>query len=200
VFRRRSSEAPDLLEQDHAEQDEQDAGPRPGQTPAKGRPTPKRSQAEARRRQPYSAPADRKSAARQGRDQSRTSRTRQMEAMRRGEEWALPRKDKGPVRKLARDVVDSRRGLAEYYIFSMVALVVLIFVPGLRALLDYLLLLIIAVIVGEGWWVSRKVVRLAQQRYPGESTRGVRLYTAMRGTQLRRLRMPPPTVSRGDKV
>ena len=36
--------------------------------------------------------------------------------MRRGEDWALPRKDQGPVRALARDVVDSRRGIGEYYL------------------------------------------------------------------------------------
>ena len=76
----------------------------------KGRPTPKRSEVERARRQPYAPPpADKKAAAAQRRDRSAPSRSRRTEAMRRGEEWALPAKDSGPVRALARDYVDSRR-------------------------------------------------------------------------------------------
>lgn len=175
---------------------------RPGTTAAKGRPTPKRSEAEKRRRQPYIAPGDRKAAAAQGRDQGRGDRQRRMEAMRRGEDWALPRKDQGRARALARDVVDSRRGLSEYYLYGIVVLVVLLFVPGLRGnpVIDYVILAILLVIVGEGWYVGRKVAALAEQRYPGESTRGVRLYSALRGTQIRKMRVPPPRVERGAKV
>jgi hypothetical protein len=153
---------------------------RPGVTAAKGRPTPKRSEVERRRRQPYTAPADRKAASTQSRDASRTARQRRTAAMRNGEEWALPPKDKGPVRALARDVVDSRRGISEF--------------------VDYIVLAILVVIIGEGWYVGRRVLRLAQQRFPGESMRGVRLYAAMRGTQTRRMRMPAPRVKPGAKV
>ena len=75
-----------------------DASPaRPGAvTAGKGRPTPKRSEAERRRRQPYTAPKDRKEAARFSKDRQRSDRTRRMEAVRRGEEWALPPRDRGP--------------------------------------------------------------------------------------------------------
>jgi hypothetical protein len=171
-------------------------------TPAKGKPTPKRSEAEKRRRQPYTAPGDRKAAAQQGRDKDRSGRQRKMEAMRRGEDWALPRKDQGPVRALARDIVDSRRGISEYYLYGIVVLIFLLFVPALRGnpIIDYIILVILVVIVLEGWWVSRKVLTMAQQRHPGESTRGLRVYTAMRGTQIRRMRVPTPRVKPGDKV
>jgi hypothetical protein len=177
-------------------------GARPGFTAAKGKPTPKRSEAEKRRRQPYTAPADRKAASQQGRDQDRTARARKMEAMRRGEEWALPRKDQGPVRALARDVVDSRRGLSEYYLYGIVVLIALLFVPKLRGtvIVDFIILAVLAVIVTEGWYVSRKVMRLARERYPGESTRGVGMYTALRGTQIRKMRTPAPRVERGAKI
>jgi hypothetical protein len=175
---------------------------RPGQTPAKGRPTPKRSEAEKRRRQPYSAPSDRKAAAQHSRERDRAERQRKMQAMRRGEEWALPRKDQGKVRGLARDYVDSRRTLSEYYLFGVFALVAVLFIPGLRGTLivDYIILAVLAVIVGEGWYTGRQVMRLAAERCPGESTRGVRLYAAMRSTQLRRMRVPPPRVKVGDKI
>lgn len=178
------------------------AAARPGLTAAKGRPTPKRSEAQSRRRQPYSAPGDRKAAGQKSREQDRVERQRRMVAMRRGEEWALPRKDKGPVRALARDYVDSRRTLSEYYLYAVVLLVAALFVPGLHksVLFDYIFLGVLAVLVVEAYLIGRRVVRLAQQRYPGESTHGVRLYAAMRGTQMRRLRLPPPRVKIGDKI
>ncbi len=175
---------------------------RPGVTAAKGRPTPKRSEVERRRRQPYTAPADRKAASTQSRDASRTARQRRTAAMRNGEEWALPPKDKGPVRALARDVVDSRRGISEFYLYGVFVMVAVLFLPALRKTLvvDYIVLAILVVIIGEGWYVGRRVLRLAQQRFPGESMRGVRLYAAMRGTQIRRMRMPAPRVKPGAKV
>ena len=206
MFRRRSADAAELPDQ--AGQDAQSqpaaeaASERPSQTQSKGRPTPKRSEAERRRRQPYSAPADRKAAGQQSRDRDRASRARRNEAMRRGENWALPRKDQGPVRALARDYVDSRRSLSEYYMFGVLVLVVLLFVPALRksAAIDYAVLLILAVIVTESIIVSGRVIKLVHERLPGESTQGLRMYVAIRGTQLRRLRMPAPRVKPGDKI
>ncbi len=167
-------------------------------TAAKGRPTPKRSEAQGRRRQPQNAPTDRKTA----RQRDATERQRKMAAMRRGEEWALARKDKGPVRALARDYVDSRRTMSEYYLYAVVLLIAALFVPALHKslLIDYLVLGILAVLMIEAYFIGQRVISLARQRYPGESTRGVRIYAAMRGTQMRRLRMPAPRVSRGDKI
>jgi hypothetical protein len=206
VFRRRSADAaelPDQADQDAQSQPAAEAAPeRPGQTQSKGRPTPKRSEAERRRRQPYSAPADRKAAGQQSRDRDRAARARRTEAMRRGESWALPRKDQGQVRALARDYVDSRRSISEYYMFGVLVLVVLLFLPALRksAVIDYAVLIILAVIVLESIFVSGRVIKLAQQRFPGESTRGLRMYVAVRNTQFRRLRMPTPRVKPGTKV
>jgi hypothetical protein len=190
------------VEDDAAAPADDEQSDRPGYTAAKGRPTPKRSDAEKRRRQPYSAPTDRKAASQQGRDQNRVSRQRKMEAMRRGEDWALPRKDQGPVKALARDVVDSRRGISEYYLYAIAGLIVLLFLPGLRGsiFVNLIILVVLFVIVGEGWYVSRRVTRLARQRFPGESTKGVGMYTALRGTQIRKMRVPAPRVSRGDEI
>ena len=122
--------------------------------------------------------------------------------MRRGESWALPRKDQGQVRALARDYVDARRSISEYYMFGVLVLVVLLFLPSLRksAVIDYAVLVILAVIVIESVLVSGRVIKLAQERFPGESTRGLRMYVAVRNTQFRRLRMPTPRVKPGAKV
>jgi hypothetical protein len=171
-------------------------------TPAKGRPTPKRSEAERRRRQPYSAPTNRKAAASQSRGRDRTERARRYEAMKRGEEWALPAKDKGPVKALTRDYVDSRRRISEYYMYILVLLFVLLLFknPGIQAIVYPLVLLLIAIMVVEGYLTSRAVKKLVAGRYPGESTRGLTRYAIMRGLQVRRLRMPAPRVGPGAKA
>lgn len=175
---------------------------RPGLTPPKGAPTPKRSEAQSNRRQPYQAPADRKSAARQSRDRERVDRARKQEGYQRGEEWALPPKDRGPVRALARDVVDSRRGIGEYYMIMVVLLIVLLLLPGsgTKVVADAVVVILLMVIVIEGSFVGNKVKKLAAERFPGQSTKGIMMYTIMRGIQMRRLRMPKPRVQRGAKI
>jgi Protein of unknown function (DUF3043) len=206
VFRRRSSDASGVLEADQAAPGDTEADapsrPRPGLTPPKGAPTPKRSAAQANRRQPYQAPADRKAANRQARDRNRTERVRRTEAYQRGDTWALPRKDQGPVRALARDVVDARRGIGEYYMVLVVVLVILLIVPSTttKYIFDVAVIGVVVLMLAEGWLVGTRVKRLAAERFPGQSTQGLMLYTIMRGIQLRRLRMPKPQVKRGDKV
>jgi hypothetical protein len=199
VFRRNSSEAPGVIRVDESQPDaDQDQPVRPAVTPKKGAPTPKRSEAEANRRGPYRAPTDRKGAAQDSKQRSAADRTRRAEAMRRGD---LP-KDRGPVRSLARDVVDARRGVSEYYLLAVLPIFVLLFIhtPDIQLIADAIVVAILLIVLSEGYYVGRKVERLASERFPGESRRGLKLYTAMRGMQMRRLRMPKPRVNRGDQV
>jgi hypothetical protein len=179
-----------------------DASPaRPGTvTAGKGRPTPKRSEAERRRRQPYTAPKDRKEAARVSRDRQRTDRTRRMEAVRRGEEWAMPARDRGPVKALARDYVDSKRRISEYYMYGLLVLLVLLFIrtPIVQTIVPLLVLGAVLIMAIEGILIGRRVKSLAAERLPGQSTRGLALYSAMRALQIRRLRVPKPRVRPGD--
>ncbi len=207
MFRRRSSDASELLDQDPAATDstaggEQARPARSSLTPPKGAPTPKRSEAQSGRRQPYQAPTDRKAASQQSRQRGRDDRVRRTQALQRGEQWALPRKDQGPVRALARDVVDSRRGIGEYYMIMVVVLIVLLILPGksTKLIADAVVLALLALILIEGWFVGNKVKKLAAERFPGQSTQGVMLYTTMRGISMRRMRIPKPRVNRGDKV
>ena len=179
-----------------------DASPaRPGAvTAGKGRPTPKRSEAERRRRQPYTAPKDRKEAARASRDRQRTDRSRRMDAVRRGEEWALPPRDRGPVKALARDYVDSKRRISEYYMYGLLGLLVLLFIraPIVQTIVPLLVLAAVLIMGIEGVLIGRKAKVLAAERLPGQSTRGLGLYSAMRALQIRRLRVPKPRVKPGD--
>ena len=201
MFRRRSTATQDAL--DEGAQGASDTGQadRPASvTAGKGRPTPKRSEAERRRR--YNAPGDRKEAVRQSRTRDRSARARKAEAMRRGEEWALPAKDKGPVRALARDLVDSRRRLSEFYMYGLVVLLFLLFLhnPVIQTVLPLLLVVMVVIMIVEGYFVGRKVTALANERFPGESTRGIKMYAAMRALQIRQLRFPKPRVKPGTTV
>jgi hypothetical protein len=199
VLRRRSANstaAPDL----------DPADDQPAKQAGKGKPTPKRSEVERARRQPYSAPpADRKAAAAQQRDRRRSEQQRKMDAMKRGEEWAIPAKDRGPVRALARDYIDSRRFIiSEYILFGVFILIFIIFALGSRrqdsALVLYIEVGIVAVIVIENAFHSARVTRLVKQLLPGSSTRGITWYVAKRSLRLRASRIPPARVKRGDPI
>jgi hypothetical protein len=123
-----------------------------------------------------------------------------MEAVRRGEEWALPARDRGPVKALARDYVDSKRRVSEYYMYGLLVLLVLLFIraPIVQTIVPLLVLAAVLIMAIEGIFIGRKAKQLAAQRLPGESTRGLGLYSAMRALQIRRLRVPKPRIKPGD--
>jgi hypothetical protein len=173
--------------------------------PGKGRPTPKRSEVERARRQPYSAPPkDRKGAAAQDRTRRQAEQKRRMEAMRRGEEWALPVRDRGQVRALARDYVDSRKFIvSEYILFAVFLVFILLFALGSAKHSSLVLLVelgILLVIAGESAYHGARVTSLARRRFPGESTKGMTWYVTKRAIRLRSGRIPPPRVSRGEAI
>lgn len=122
--------------------------------------------------------------------------------MRRGEEWALGPRDRGPVRRLARDYVDSRRRISEYFMYVLVLLLVLLFTrnTALESYVTPFIYVLIVVIAVEGYFVNRGLKKLLAVRYPGESARGLTWYAVMRMMQIRRLRMPQPQVRPGAKI
>lgn len=168
-------------------------------TAGKGRPTPKRSEAEKRRR-PVSAPGDRKAANRQYRERQRQDRARRQQGMQRGEQWAMPARDRGGVRALVRDYVDSRRRLSEFYMYGLLVLLVFLFIrnPLVQSIVPVLVTVAVLIMLVEGIYIGRQARTLAEKRLPGESTQGVRLYAAMRALQIRQLRMPKPRIKPGD--
>ena len=69
----------------------------------KGRPTPKRKEAEQQRVSKRLAPAATKEAKKAQKLQARIARAAQRDAYMRGEESALPLRDRGQVRRFVRD-------------------------------------------------------------------------------------------------
>jgi hypothetical protein len=122
--------------------------------------------------------------------------------MRRGEDWALPPKDQGPVKALARNYVDSRRRVSEFYMYGLVVLLFLLFFhnAAVQTFLPPVLFLMIFIMLLEGYLIGRRLKTLAAERYPGQSTRGVTMYAALRAMQLRKIRVPKPVVKPGDKI
>ena len=200
MFRRRNAATEDAPAEPTADEAKA-AAARGAVTAGKGRPTPKRSEAERRRRYQLSS-EDRKAAAKQSRGRDRTERARKTEAMRRGEEWALPPKDKGQVRALARDYVDSKRRLSEFYMYGLVVLLFLLFLHSsvIQTVLPVVLIVMVLIMAGEGFWIGSRVAKLANERYPGQSTRGIKMYSGMRALQIRRLRFPKPRVKPGEQI
>ena len=60
----------------------------------------------------------------------------------------------GPVRALARDYVDSRRRISEYYMYGLGVLVVLLFLPATRLIVDYLVLGVVLIMLAEGTFLG----------------------------------------------
>jgi Protein of unknown function (DUF3043) len=204
VFRRRQPTTVDSPAEDAAATPDDGASPaapvnRNAVTAGKGRPTPKRKEAE-RQRRPVSAPGNRKEANRQYRDRQRQDRARRQQGMQRGEQWAMPPRDRGPVKALARDYVDSRRRLSEFYMYGLLVLLVLLFVrsPVVQSIVPVVVIVAVLIMLVEGIFIGRQVRALAEKRLPGESTHGVRLYAAMRALQIRQLRMPKPRIKPGE--
>ena len=170
-----------------------------GPSAGKGRPTPKRSQAQGVRRARPTAPPPRtrKEAAQRARDQARESR----EAVREGRQL-LPR-DAGPVRALVRDVVDARRSIGT--LMLPLALVLLLAqLSGNRQVFDVAILVwIVGVSALAADLVMTALVlrRRLRQEFPEVTKRrGHVAYGLLRTTVFRRWRIPAPRVSPGRRT
>lgn len=190
-------------------------------TAPKGKPTPKRSEA-ARRRGPV-APAPMTSAearkrrkelrgpklSREERKAERAERRAEMgerrERMMAGEDAYLLPRDRGPVRRYVRDVVDARRNLLGLFMPAALGMIfIMLAVPSVevQALISPAMLVLVLIMVIDGFFLGRKVNRMADAKFPDNTETGWKLgfYAASRASQLRRMRAPRPQVERGTPV
>lgn len=181
------------------------------ETGRKGRPTPKRRDSQGRRG-PVTAPKTRKEAyarqkqqAREQRAAQKTAKPRtvaeQRAALKRGDPSALPRRDQGATRKLARDWVDSKRMFSNYLLLLFPLMIAASFIPALAAVQIFVLLIFFALIFE--WYLTGKRIRaLATQRY-GKADGGnmsIGFYAGSRAYLPRKWRLPGPQVERGDEI
>jgi hypothetical protein len=168
----------------------------------KGRPTPKRRDAQQKRKQRIKAPTDRKQATKLRREEVRRRRGEARQALAKGDLSKLPPRDAGPVRAFVRDFVDARRNVASY--FLPVVFVIFAFglssVAAVRLAGNGVLLLAVVAVVIDSQLLGRRLIREVEQRWPKEDTKGLRLYAITRALQIRRLRLPKPRVKTGAKL
>jgi Protein of unknown function (DUF3043) len=219
VFRRSNAgESDSKAAGDGAERTDEAPGKTKQPTQAgKGRPTPKRSEAERNRYRSIKGgttsgrattttrdPGRKLTPEEKAREKSRirSDRDKRMQAMRRGEDWALSPRDQGPRKKLARDYVDSHRRPSEFYMYALLVLLVALFTRStvIESYVGPLVFVLIAVIVIDAYFISRALRKLVAERFPGQSTRGLTWYAVMRAMQIRRFRNPQPSVRPGDKI
>jgi len=171
----------------------------------KGRPTPKRNEAQGRRTGPVPPPpTTRKEAYKRTREQQAAGRGSAREAAARGDDSSLPARDRGPVRRLVRDIVDTRRNAGSF--FLVVAGLVLIgyFIPN-PAVQSYTVFVWFAfflVIIADSFVLGRRIKRTVAERFPDskESMRSLVWYGVSRATMIRKWRFPKPQVAQNTQV
>lgn len=214
-LRRNSTEETDQVESAAVDVDTSGESHQRGYTPAKGKATPKRREAEAKRRGPVAPPPkttreaikrnkelrksnpatkeDRKAAAKERRDR-----------MNAGEDKYLLPRDRGPVKAYVRDLIDSRRHVLGLFMPLAILVFVALLIPYPQVQ-QYATLLCTVMLLGmlvEGFLNGRKVAKAAREKFPKEDVRGrsIGWYAFIRASQLRKLRVPKPRVNVGDAV
>ncbi|GAA2339799.1 DUF3043 domain-containing protein [Saccharopolyspora halophila] len=194
-----TDDADDQTAQSAAEQEQ-------SHTPKKGRPTPKRREAEGKRRGPVPPPPMTQREAikrsRGNKEERRKATAERRERMMQGDDRYLMPRDKGPVRALVRDLVDTRRNLMGLFM----PLVLIVFVSTLAqniviqqyATLFCMVLLVLMIV--EGLILGRYVNRHVRAKYPDHKDRPMALgwYAFTRAMQIRKLRVPRPRYSPKD--
>jgi hypothetical protein len=125
------------------------------------------------------------------------------ERMMAGDERYLLTRDKGPVRRYVRDVVDARRNVLGLFMPSALALLFIMFaVPQLQLYISPAMLVLMALMMLDGLILGRKVTRRVDEKFPDntESRFKLGLYAASRASQMRRMRAPRPQVKHGSSV
>ena len=175
----------------------------PVRSGGKGRATPRRKDAEARRLHPV-VPTDRKAAKAQARAEQDEAWRRQREAMRTGDERYLPARDKGPVKRYIRDYVDARFSLGEAFMPLSILLIVIMVgvqtrVPriGLMLIMGLYAVFLLSIIdAAVCWWLVRRRLhaKFGEDKVRAQGT--VFWYVFSRCFNLRRWRQPSPQVAR----
>ncbi|ANW65482.1 hypothetical protein BCA37_19605 [Mycobacterium sp. djl-10] len=187
-------------------------------TARKGRPTPKRDSAKRRgpvapapmttkearaRRKAMAGPKLSKEERKIQRAERRASTNERRERMMAGDEAYLLPRDQGPVRRYARDIVDSRRNLLGLFMPAALFLIfVMLAVPQVQYYISPAMLVLMAIMAIDGILLARKVNNAVDVKFPDNTEGRVKLgfYAAGRASQLRRMRAPRPMVNRGDTV
>jgi hypothetical protein len=168
----------------------------------KGKPTPKRREAEQARKQRVKPPLTRREQMRRDRERMKASRAKEREGAAKGDERYLLKRDQGEVRRFIRDYVDSRRTFSEFFLPSILLILVFSMFGNvqIRVYSTLIMYAVVLMMILELFLLATRVKRQIRQRFPDDDQRWHRLYAIARATQIRRLRLPKPNVRPGDTV
>ena len=184
-------------------------------TPSKGKATPKRREAEAKRRGPVAPPPttmreamkrnkELRKANPQSKEERRAAAKARRDAMMRGDDKALLPRDRGPVKAYVRDLVDSRRNLLGLFmpLAIVVFLALLVPLPQVQSYITLLCTAMLLVMAIEGFVNGRKIAKLVREKFPKEAVNGrsIGWYAFVRASQIRKLRVPKPRLKPGDPI
>ena len=186
-------------------------------TVGKGRPTPKRREAEGRRGPVAPPPKTQREAIKRSKEQGKSltkdekramARTNRERMMSGDEKYVLPR-DRGKVRAYVRDLVDTRRNVAGILLpIALLSFVILLIpFPIVQAYGPLVLLVAIVAAVLDSVIFGRQLAKKVREKFPngdgsGLSTKGSSLgfYAFNRACLIRRWRVPRPRVESGAKI
>ncbi|PRW64986.1 DUF3043 domain-containing protein [Actinopolyspora mortivallis] len=204
-FLRRNSTEPTTVA-DERGNDERTSAKEADPTRPKGRPTPKRREAEGKKRGPVPPPPKTQREAfkrmRRNKPERRRAAAERRERMMAGDDRYLLPRDRGPVRAHVRDVVDSRRHLMGLFmpLVLVVFAISLVRDPLLQQLATVFCLALLVTMVFEGIMLGRLVNKHVRAKFPDAGERSLSLgwYAFVRAMQLRKLRVPRPRVTPKD--
>jgi hypothetical protein len=163
----------------------------------KNKPTPKRKEAQAKLNFSPLSPGASKESKRMLKEQTKLRRVQSRAAYMRGEESALPPRDRGPAKRFIRNYIDERKSVTEYFlvIILFVLMLTIIPIPAVQLAAVAIMYSSMIFITLDGFLLSKRIKKMVKEQFPSEPTRGAGMYGWMRATQLRRLRAPAPQVS-----
>jgi hypothetical protein len=171
--------------------------PEESEATGKGRPTPKRKEREAASKRPLVA-----NSSKERRQRQREANERARAGLAAGDERYLPIRDKGPQKKFTRDFVDGRWNFGEFLIPMMFAVIIATFIPSQQAQLVSIIVLwlFFAFAILDSMFLGWQLKKAASAKFGEDKLeKGIRWYGAMRGLQMRNMRLPKPQVARGHK-
>ncbi len=157
-------------------------------------PTPTRKEAEAARMErlhPTLSASEQRKRDREARNASREEQFRKV--------------DDRPGRALLRDFLDSRTGMAQWWmpvimISLALALAAMYLSPQLALIATFVPYVALAALAVHIFLLWRQFKQLHAERLPKEPVKGLLVYLINRIISLRRFRTPPPRVKPGDEI
>lgn len=168
----------------------------------KGRPTPKRSQAEAANRTPLVGARSAKATSSRAREERRANFAKVQESYRTEDQKYLPLRDRGMPRRFVRDLVDGRRHPGQYFLPAALVILLLSAVPyDLARIASAIgMYTILGVILLDSFILFRTTKARVRERFGDKAAaeNGLGMYAVSRALQMRRMRRPVPQVKHGQ--